>query len=223
MPTPHTIRQGESITSLAERYGHFVETIWNHADNADLRQRRTDMDILMPGDVVVIPDKRLKEVSKSDKQKHVFRRRGVPAKFRMQLFDFDTPRANQDYTLSIDGKLRNGTTDDQGVLEEHVPTGAREGILIIGEDNFRIKVLFGELNPVDDITGVKQRLRNLGYDPGPIDESESPVFKSTLAAFQRRVELEPTGELDDPTRSKLKDLHESQGDLPALSADDNQS
>lgn len=216
MPIQHTIRQGDSITSLAEKYGHFVETIWDHPDNAQLKELRQDMDILMPGDVVVIPDKRLKEVKKPDKKKHVFKRRGVPAIFRMQVFTMDQPRANEAYRLNIDGRTLEGTTDDQGVLEQHVPTGAREGVLIFDSDGTRMILQFGHLNPIDDLSGVQQRLKNLGIYFGPEDGQESPALTSAIQAFQSRMDLEPTGELDQPTRDKLEELHDSKGDIPVL-------
>lgn len=46
MPTRHVIQQGESVVALSERYGLFVETIWNHADNAELKRKRKDMNVL---------------------------------------------------------------------------------------------------------------------------------------------------------------------------------
>ena len=38
MPIKHTIEQGETTVSLSEKYGLFAQTIWDHADNAELKR-----------------------------------------------------------------------------------------------------------------------------------------------------------------------------------------
>ncbi len=86
MSTNHTIRQGECIESLADRYGFYPETIWKHGDNSELRDLRKDQNILQPGDVVVIPDLTIREESAETEKKHTFRRRGVPAKLRLVFY-----------------------------------------------------------------------------------------------------------------------------------------
>lgn len=221
MPIKHTIQQGDSITSLAEQYGHFVDTIWNDPGNAELKALRKDMNILMAGDVVTIPDKRTKEVETATNKKHVFKRRGVPAKFRLQVFDLDEPRANQQYTLSVDGQIQRGTTDGDGVLEAFVPTSAREGLLIIGEDNFNMTIQFGHLNPIDTLSGVQQRLNNLGFDAGAEDGQPSPQFTRALTAFQGRAGLQVTGEADEQTKQKLVEIHDQVAPMPEAQSNTN--
>jgi N-acetylmuramoyl-L-alanine amidase len=88
MPINHTVSQGDSVISLSEVHGLFAVTIWNDQGNAGLRQKRTDMNVLMPGDVVVIPDKRPRLEKRPTGQTHRFRRKGIPAIFRFQ-FNYD--------------------------------------------------------------------------------------------------------------------------------------
>jgi hypothetical protein len=58
--------------------------------------------------------------------------------------------------------------------------------------------------PLSDVRGVKQLLRALGYDAGPIDESEGGPLEDALRKFQTdHVPLEQTGKLDDRTRATL--------------------
>ena len=127
MPINHTVCQGDSVISLSETHGLFAVTIWNDPGNAGLRQKRTDMNVLMPGDVVVIPDKRPRLEKRPTGQTHRFRRKGIPAIFRFQIFDMHIPRANQHYTLTVDGVELKGTTDGSGILEEYIPAQAKEG------------------------------------------------------------------------------------------------
>jgi N-acetylmuramoyl-L-alanine amidase len=62
MPS-HTVKQGDCISSIAHETGFFWETLWNHPDNAKLKQLRKNPNALLPGDVVSIPDQRVKQES----------------------------------------------------------------------------------------------------------------------------------------------------------------
>jgi N-acetylmuramoyl-L-alanine amidase len=214
MPIEHIIEEGESTISLALQYGFFVNTIWDDPANADLKQKRKDMNVLMPGDTVVIPDLEIKQVSGATEQQHRFKRKGIPAIYRLQVFDFEQPRANQDYRLIVDGQVLRGTTDANGILEQPVPPDAREGELIIGPDEFRLAIDFGYLDPITEISGVQKRLNNLGYLCGEPDGELDEPTRDALADFQDRFGLEPTGELDDATLKKLEEAHDAPNQFP---------
>jgi hypothetical protein len=214
VPIHHIVRPGESAVSLAERYGLFAQTIWDEPENAGLRAIRSDMNTLMPGDELFIPDLRRKTEAVATDQKHSFRRKGIPAHFRIQLYDFGEPRANQDYTLVIHGVTITGRSDGDGVVEAQLPAGAQAGLLTIGEDRLMVELAFGHLNPLSEISGVQQRLANLGYDPGPADGELGPRSAAALRAFQIAQDrhLQVTGELDEPTRERLGALHDAKAD-----------
>jgi N-acetylmuramoyl-L-alanine amidase len=99
MPTNYTVSQGECISSLAAANGFAPETLWNHAENAQLKASRKDPNVLYSGDSVCIPDKQPKTVSKSTDGRHVFKRKGVPTKIRIRLTDDGRPRADVPYQL----------------------------------------------------------------------------------------------------------------------------
>ena len=100
MPVQCVIQDGDSVIKLSEQYGFAAETIWSDSANASLKKSRPDMNVLVPGDVVVIPDKKVKQEKRPTGKRHKFRRKGIPALFRLQLFDGDSPRKNQDYQLT---------------------------------------------------------------------------------------------------------------------------
>ena len=214
MPISHTIQDGDSVIRLSDQHGFFATTIWNDAANAELRSRRTDMNVLLAGDIVVIPDKRPKERPAQTGRLNVYRRRGIPAVYRLQLFDIEEPRANQEYRLTVDGEVYRGTTDQDGMLEEHLPATARQGELVIGPDEFRLQIKFGHLDPINVLSGVQKRLNNVGYDCGPADDDLGPRTEAALLAFQERFELEPTGEADQATIAKLEEVHDQSNDFP---------
>lgn len=77
----HTLQPGESLQSLAKHHGfaHW-RAIYQHGANASLRARRGAPNRLMPGDVVVIPDKTQAWESCATTQRHRFimpRSRGI--------------------------------------------------------------------------------------------------------------------------------------------------
>jgi hypothetical protein len=165
MPTRHRVKPGEGTTSISELYGFSDQTIWSHPDNADLRARRSDMNALMPGDELVIPDKVAKEVDRPAGASHTFKRKGIPAKYRVQLVSRGKPLANRPYELLIDdvpiltsavlgtehdfGKLARGRTligglGFGGTLRGALETDATE-IVVVEQLKTIVKLMKGEL------------------------------------------------------------------------------
>ena len=201
------VSAGDSIPSIAREHGHFWRTVWEHSDNAALRAKRKNPNILFPGDEVVVPAIVIKEVARPTEKRHRFVLRGEPVKFRLQLKDGDEPRAGEPYVLDVDGKLFQGTTDGDGWLEHWVPATAKSGRLQLQNGKETYPVNIGHLDPIDEVPGVQQRLNNLGYNAGPEDGSMTDTTRAALSAFQTRNGLSTSGEIDEATRSKLASLH----------------
>lgn len=196
----HPVRQGECLNSIAYENGFTWQTLWNHPSNAELRRLRQDPSVINPGDVVNIPDLQPYQDSGNTEVRHRFRRKGTPAKVKVQIKRNDEPRANQPYSLDVDGKLQSGKTDGQGMVEMNIPPNATRGILRVGEgkDQEIYRIQLGTVDSVDTEFGAKGRLNCLGYDT---DQELADVLKQ----FQAKEELEQTGELDTTTQNKLKE------------------
>jgi hypothetical protein len=211
MPKNHTVAQGDCISSIAEKNGLFWETVWNHPENSELKEKRKDPNILLPGDVVFVPDKQMKEESGATEQCHKFRKKGVPAKIRLQILDDDDePRADEPYILEIDGKAISGQTDSEGVIEQFIPPNARKGKLLVGEEQEEYLLDLGHIDPIDTVAGVQVRLQNLGYDCGGADGKLGSKTRAAILEFQQKHELEEieeTGEIDQATLDKLEEIH----------------
>ena len=197
----HKVRGGECLASIAAHYGFSVDTIWDLADNSSLKEKRKDPSTLVPGDVVVIPDRREKVVSCETAKTHRFKLSADSTICRLQMFEDEKALANQEFELKIGGKSYTGTTDDQGLLEVTIPANAIDGLLTIGPDKKTFELRFGHLQPVTETKGVEARLRNLGF----LD----PNIEHALRAFQKRFGLEETGEADQATSDKLTELHDN--------------
>lgn len=215
MPTTITIAQADTTIQQAERHGFYARTVWDHPANAALKELRSDMNALQPGDQLVIPDKRITSVMKASGARHRFKRHGIPAKFVLQLLENSEPRASQQYRLIVEDRLFKGTTDAHGVLSEYIPAQAKEGTLYIGPENLKITLQFGDMDPVEELSGVQKRLHNLGYDPGPAEGQWTPETSEAIRQFQAQFGLEQTGEVDKPTRDKLDELYGKIGKLPS--------
>ena len=202
-----TVDLGDSIPSIAKQNGFFWETIWNHPQNAALKAKRKDPNILFPGDQVFVPDLALKEETRGTNARHKFKLKGEQVKFKLQLLMLGEPRKNEAYTLLVNGKIYKGTTDGQGKLEQVVPADAQNGTLLLRGGKEKYPVNFGHLNPIDEISGVQQRLNNLGFQAGSEDGQQSGQLKAVLTAFQTKYKLNPTGEIDGATKAKLSELH----------------
>jgi hypothetical protein len=200
MPLRYTVSQGECLSSIADRNGFLPETLWNHPENAPLKTLRKDPNVLNPGDVLFIPDRTPRITDCATDQKHVFKLKGVPAMLRIRLLDGDEPRAGVPYQLEIDGKWVNGSTNGDGVIEQPLPPGAVRGKLLVGEgpsqDVHELK--FGTVDPIETDEGVKKRLSDLGYGTDNMSEA--------LKAFQAKQKLEVSGNIDDATRARLKEI-----------------
>jgi hypothetical protein len=207
MPTRHTVRQGECISAIAARYGFFPVTIWDDGANSQIKDHRKDSNVLYPGDVVVIPDKRLRSEPAATEQRHRFRRKGVPEKLMFQILEEGQPRANEPYVLDIDGHLTQGTTDADGGVVEPIPPNARKARLLLGEEQKEYVLDLGYLDPIDQLSGVQTRLNNLGFDCGAADGVLGPTTEAALKTFQKEHLLEETGTPDHETKQKLVEAY----------------
>lgn len=206
----HNVVQGDCFLSIADKYGFFWETLWNHPNNVELKTKREDPTILYPGDAVFVPEKRLKEVSEPTNQVHKFRMKNVPAKFHIRLLnDDDLPRANLNYVLEIDGQEFTGTTDGNGAISVSIPPGAKNGKLVLTDEDEEYDLYLGQIDPIDKNSGVQARLRGLGYYDGETSQAVNPETEQAVKDFQEAYNLEPTGQIDDAFRSKLESIYGS--------------
>jgi len=205
MAPSHTVRQGESITSIAARYGLSPESVWEAVENRDLKELRGDPNVLAPGDVVVIPDKRLKEEDGATEKRHRFRKHGDTVPLRIRLRDVnDQPVAGAEVVLTIDGLSHTVTSDGDGTVEVQVAADARQGTLTLGGVERELRI--GHLDPVDGATGQGQRLANLGYGSGG-GEPDATRLLAAVEEFQCDQGLHVDGICGPKTQKRLREVY----------------
>lgn len=207
----YEIKQGECIESIAIENGLFWETIWDHARNAELKRIRKDAFVLLPGDKVHIPAIRVKEESGATEQRHTFRRRGVPSRLRVIIKRLDEPWANEQYRIDIDGEVRTGQTDDEGMIDEPISPDAKQATITMAPDTDEEQAYpfkLGGVDPVSETSGIQERLANLGFDcpqSGKLDDET----RTAIGQFQEKHELEVTSKPNQATRDRLVQEHGS--------------
>jgi hypothetical protein len=211
----HKVMRGECINSIAKKYGFFWQDIWNHTNNEKLRQKRKNPNVLLEGDEVFIPEIKPKTFSLKTGDSYRFMRKGVPTILRLRLVKLGSPRANLSYTVELDdGTKTSGKTDKEGYLEVAFQPEAKTGKLSIetaqGREEYEIKL--GELDPANELSGIQQRLSNLGI-PCEITGKLDEFTRAALKKFQEDNKLAITGEPDDATIKKLIIVH---GDTESL-------
>lgn len=213
--TVHIVKQGECLHRLAKQYG-FADwkTIYEHEDNAELREKRPNPNALYPGDEVHIPEKERKDLALPTTTKHKLQIQRPRVMLRVEIRDeSDEPVADKAFELAFGKKLYEGTTNGDGILEQKVEQSEEAGELTVWltddreAERYMWEIRVGHLDPVAETVGVRQRLNNLGFyceeDGDEIDES----LRLALRGFQDIAGMETTGELDDATRDELVQMH----------------
>jgi putative peptidoglycan binding protein len=206
VPISHRVQPGDCIASIAYRYGFFPNTLWQHPENKALRELRKDPNVLAPGDVVHVPDKRVREETCAAGRSHRFKRKAVPERLELQLTREGEPRQDEPYVLEVDGaEVARGSADGDGRISASISPSARQARLLLTDGTEVIEISLGHLLPVDDLRGAQQRLQGLGLYRGPTHGELDDDTVAALVDFQVERELEPTGELDAATQGALLD------------------
>lgn len=212
----YTVQQGDTIVKIAKAHGfRRWETIWEDSANAALRKKRANPRVLEPGDVLVIPEIEQKVESCATENHHVFEVPVLNEMLRIQVHEArDSPMARKEYVLVVDGKEYEGTTGDDGLIEQAIPAESSTGELRIDGSVWTLDI--GHLNPVERdvsdgrVSGAQARLRNLGFYDGDINGELDDATREAVRNFQASAGLEEsrqTGDLDDQTCMLLEDRH----------------
>jgi Putative peptidoglycan binding domain/LysM domain len=214
MASEHTVAQGEHLSRIAKNYGFSdYRTIWDHPKNAALKQKRRSPNVLNPGDRLHIPDREVREESRPTDQRHRFKVTGSRLMLRLVLENmYERPIANAPCELFLEGEKHQLTTDGQGKLEVAILPTAENGMLVLKTsataiEEVAIPVKIGHLDPVEEVTGQKARLTNLGYYEGAIDDTEDDGFRMAVEEFQCEHALAVDGKCGPATQAKLMSAH----------------
>jgi hypothetical protein len=221
----YTIQQGDYVARVAFQHGfRSYLTIYDDGANAAFREKRPNPDILFPGDQLTIPEKEGRVEHRATGARHRF----VVVdrtKVLLRVIVKDRalrPLAGKRYTLragaivitEADGKRTGGDGLIEHELEPSVTQASLAVFLTEGSDEALAWTLrIGHLNPISEVTGVKARLDNLGFECGSADAQIDEQTVRALTAFRQAMGITvPPGQeatIDQPTRDRLEKEHGS--------------
>jgi hypothetical protein len=128
--------------------------------------------------------------------------------------DGDQPLANEPCAVEgFGGPDKPLATDGGGKLSLEVPVTTREmAVSFPAREGMGFHFCVGDIDPVSESTGLMQRLVNLGYLPAYFDDDPDQTgdwLKKAVASFQAENGLDPTGDVDEPTRKALLTTHQT--------------
>ena len=193
MPTNHIVVQGECLSSLAHQYKFASwQEIYDDPNNADLKAKRPNPNVLYPGDHVYIADPKQREESKPTGLRHIFVVSLPPVYLNIRMLDVeDEPISNARYELKFDVITLNGSTDGDGWIRSKIPIQAELGTLTVwpnpGDQEITLQwdVRLGHLDPPETISGVKGRLNNLGYICGEVNNVQDESYHAAVRQFEQ--------------------------------------
>lgn len=144
---------------------------------------------------------------------------GEPAtqKLRVKLSDerFE-PYADKAFELRAESFKHEGRTGAGGEVEVDVPRSARVAHITVWPKAYptgptrSYAIEIARLPPATTVPGVRARLKNLGYFDGPSEGDQvDSALHAAITTFQTDHQLEPSGRLDEATRSRVLERHGS--------------
>jgi hypothetical protein len=218
---PYVVRGGDYLTSIAHRNGTTVDAILALSENAKLKKQRANPEILAVGDVVYIPDPKLKWLGVQVGSSNSFKGTIPKVTVSVVLKGPDgKPLAGKTVTTHPVLSENPIKTDGKGLLSVEVGVLVRTVEVEVEDSGLRFHLRVGNLDPHDEDSGALSRLRQLGYvgNEGPhvagrpwLAAHEETANRLALArgvaAFQTKNGKEATGELDDDAASAIRDEH----------------
>ena len=219
----HYVKEREHLSGIAAQYGFATQgPIWNAPENAALREKRADPNLLAPGDEVFIPDIKPATFRRPTALSHRFEVARPRLQVRARFMDAaGHPFASRVLVVQDSRGQRSLTTDDDGVLSFDVslqersvdvlaPTEAEEGAArSSGDDTLLATLEVGLLDPSSQDLGPRERLVNLGYIADDGEFGGDVELELAVQEFQVDHGLPVTGALDGPTIAAIVSAHGS--------------
>jgi N-acetylmuramoyl-L-alanine amidase len=188
----HVVTQGECLSSIAAQYGMTSwRDLYEHPDNADLKKKRRNPNVLAPGDEVNVPDPPKRWETRPTQEKHTFVVPVAKVELRVVLRDWrGKALAGKRFVVRVDERDVDGTTDGDGMVRARIPAQASRATLRVWltddpQPEIDRELSLGHIDPIDTISGVRARLRNLGYACPLSDEAPEDIDDPTLTAVRR--------------------------------------
>jgi hypothetical protein len=207
---PHVVQQGEHLRGIAFRRSVTPDAIWSHPKNEALTKLRKNRDMLCPGDLLFVPGEPSEPLALAVGTVNAYRATVPKTPVKLHFDPKGSPIANKPFEVHGAGgeKPLTGTVSGDGQVAFDVPVNVRWVEVMVPDAGIRLSVHVGDLDPVEESSGVTQRLRNLGLLPLTGDVSEEEVT-AAIRTLQQRNGLKVDGTVNDATKAALAKAHKS--------------
>ena len=212
---PYVIKQGDYMAKLGHTLGFDADAVWNDGKNKELKKARKNPNMLVPGDILFVPDEPRKGLALEKETDNSYVATVPKISVSVIVTEDDEPIKDEKYQLRGLDDETEYQTDSDGRVEFKAPVHVREVELYFPERELTMKVGIGDLDPIDTDSGVRMRLTHLGFYGPKVSgedqyvEREDAQLAGAVAAFQASVGLTVNGILDDETRDALVEAHGS--------------
>jgi hypothetical protein len=206
---PYVVRQGDHMKRIALARGCDADAVWNHKLNADLRQKRASMDMLCSGDVLYLPEPKRQWLPVASGTTNRFVATVPRTTVTLTLSQAGSPIANAACVVRELPSLGPLTTSDKGLVTFEITLTTEWVTLDFESTGLSVVCRIGHLDPIETLSGVRQRLRNLGY-PVDNESGNSAELQAALCMFQNgQSDLPADGSASDETCKRLVLVHGS--------------
>jgi hypothetical protein len=190
---PYVIKRQDFLLRLAARFGFDADRVWQDPSNDDLRALRSDPNILLPGDLLYIPDPPLQPppmTSLTLGSTNTFVASDPPTMTLTHKFLGDDPTtyASKAYTVQELDQLTGLTSNGDGVVTFEVPVTLDTATVVFTDTGESWPLSIGDLDPINSLSGIFQRLQHLGYIDAEI-EYDASDWSSNLSVMRSALLL----------------------------------
>ena len=217
MGTVHVVAQGETLHRIAKKHGfRHWQTLYDHVDNAALRKKRPNPNLLLPGDEITIPEKEPLVVKIQTNQSHVFQMKPIPTeKFKVKIQNGSGKSwVGKKVSLKVGEQTLETEITETGFVEVDLPRGDEEsGELSVfmnnddSEPTHTFEIKLGYLDPIDTLSGVQARCNALNFPCGVVDGLMGQKTREGVMAFQETYSLSVDGKPGPKTQAKLQEVY----------------
>jgi N-acetylmuramoyl-L-alanine amidase len=219
---PYVVKQGEYLAQIAYEQDFDADSVWQDSANDEIRKLRPDPNILFGGDVLYVPDK-----TNTDPKAHSlaigslnsFAAPPAPTAKLCIHFRSGSKAAHPSMAFVIEEleELTGLSTDGDGVATIQVPVSLAIATLRFVDTGDRYELAVGHIDPIDTLSGMAQRLTNMGFIPPDVSIDDQPlsaqvaIVRDGLRALRvvRNQPTPPSDAASDPGDAGSEDPHAS--------------
>lgn len=200
----YVVRAGDHLAKIAHNAGLDPDTIWNHPKNKELREKRSDPNLLAEGDVLFLPLEDDAPLPLKIGGHNRFSGVVPELETRLRFRDAAGPYVDEPYVVEGLDEPLEGRTDAEGALTLCTPVTVRVAKISFPQRGRSFTVRLGDMDPISEISGVQLRLAALGFFKGTPTGRLDDFTERALMNFQASRHMAETGKPDAATLEALR-------------------